>query len=141
MFKKILVAIDGSDMSNKAVEIALNMALEQKSKITFIHVGKLLAIPDGMILDSIDELYESIRKNGQELLKRGKWLADSNVIDVETIYAEGDPASEIIKVAKEGMYQLIVLGSRGLGSFKELMLGSVSHRVSQIAPCPVLIVK
>ncbi|MDP4103441.1 MAG: universal stress protein [Bacillota bacterium] len=141
MFKKILVAMDGSDMSKKAFETALLMAEEHESMLSLINVGKSLAIPQGMVIDSIDEVYDSMRKEGEELLNKGKWLADSKGISAEIHYVEGDPAAQIIKLAKDGHFQLIVIGSRGLGPFKEMMLGSVSHRVSQLSHCPVLIVK
>jgi nucleotide-binding universal stress UspA family protein len=141
MFKTILVAIDGSNIGNKAFETAMSLAKEHESKLSIINVGKSLAIPQGMVIDSIDDIYDSMRKEGEALLNRGKWMADSQGIPVETHYVEGDPAAQIIKLAKEGLFQLIVIGSRGLGPFKEMMLGSVSHRVSQLSPCPVLIVK
>jgi nucleotide-binding universal stress UspA family protein len=141
MFKKILVAMDGSEMSTKAFETALLLAGEHESMLSLVNVGKSLAIPQGMVIDSIDDVYDSMRKEGEELLSKGKWLAESQGITVETHYVEGDPAAQIIKLAKEGHFQLIVIGSRGLGPFKEMMLGSVSHRVSQLSHCPVLIVK
>lgn len=141
MFKKILVAIDGSDMSKKAFETALLLAKENESMLSIINVGKNLAIPQGMVIDSIDEVYDTMRKEGEELLNRGKWMAESQGIPVEANYVVGDPAAQIIKLAKEGLFQLIVIGCRGLGPFKEMMLGSVSHRVSQMSHCPVLIVK
>lgn len=141
MFNKILVAMDGSDMSHKAFETALSLAKEHQSRLSLINVGKSLAIPQGMVIDSIDEVYNSMRKEGEDLLKKGKWMAESQGVPVEIHYVEGDPAAQIIKHAKEGLFQLIVIGSRGLGPFKEMMLGSVSHRVSQLSHCPVLIVK
>lgn len=141
MFNKILVAIDGSDMSNKAFKTALLLAKEHESMLSIINVGKSLAIPQGMVIDSIDNVYDSMRKEGEELLNRGKWMAESQGVPVEIHYVEGDPAAQIIKLAKEGLFQLIVIGNRGLSPFKEMMLGSVSHRVSQLAHCPVLIVK
>lgn len=141
MFKKILVAMDGSDMSKKAFETALLLAKEHESMLSLMNVGKSLAIPQGMVIDSIDEVYDSMRKEGEELLNKGKWLAESQGVPVDVHYVEGDPAAQIIKTAKDGHFQLIVIGSRGLGPFKEMMLGSVSHRVSQLSHCPVLIVK
>jgi nucleotide-binding universal stress UspA family protein len=141
MFNKILAAIDGSEMSDKAFETALAMAKENKSQLTLINVGKMVSFPEGMALETVNEFYEAISKAGQEMLHRGKWMAESKGIKTDVHYVEGDPAAQIIKLAKDGNYQLIIIGSRGLGPFKELMLGSVSHRVSHLAPCPVLIVK
>ena len=55
--------------------------------------------------------------------------------------AEGRPADKIVEAAKEGSFNLIVIGSRGLGGIKEFFLGRASDRVVDEAPCPVLIVK
>ena len=55
--------------------------------------------------------------------------------------AQGDPAIEICRVAKEGRFDLVVIGSHGSGFFKQVLLGSVSHHVLHHAPCPVLVVR
>jgi nucleotide-binding universal stress UspA family protein len=68
-------------------------------------------------------------KNFQKTLKVSKELV------------EGRPAEKIVETAKKGMFDLIVVGSRGLSGFKEIFLGSVSNRVADKAHCPVLIVK
>lgn len=141
MFEKILVAIDGSETGNKALKTAIMMAKQLKSKLTLINVGKIIFFPDGMSVDSIDQVYKVMEEVGEELLNKGKLMAEAEGIEAEVHYLEGDPASQIIHMEEEGNYKLIVIGSRGLGAFKEMMLGSVSHRVSQLSHCPVLIVK
>ena len=60
---------------------------------------------------------------------------------VETLLGEGHTVEEILKTAKEGEFDLIVMGARGLSTIKEIFLGSVSHGVTRHAPCPVLVVK
>lgn len=141
MFTNILVAIDGSDMSRKAFATALSMVKELGSKLSIIYVGRIIPVPDGMAIEAMEELYDAIAKAGADILNKEKDLAESQGVSADIFYSEGDPASQIITKAKEGNFDLVVIGSRGLGAFKELMLGSVSHRVSQMSPVPVLIVK
>ncbi|GEN35003.1 MULTISPECIES: universal stress protein [Aneurinibacillus] len=148
MFKKILVAIDGSEMSDKALEAALSIAKEQGAKVSLLHVGKEVVVPPYMVGEMVYisreydiDFDEAMKKEGEELLGQAKAKAEKQGIETETIYVKGDPARQIVEQAEENGYQLIVIGSRGLSGFKELMLGSVSHKVSQLANCPVLIVK
>ncbi|WP_348651721.1 universal stress protein [Paenibacillus silviterrae] len=61
-------------------------------------------------------------------------------INPGTVHLKVDPEHEILKYARDTEQQLIIIGSRGLSGIKEMMLGSVSHKVSQLSNCPVLIV-
>ncbi|MBS4211123.1 MULTISPECIES: universal stress protein [Neobacillus] len=141
MFNRILVAIDGSKMSEKALQTALKFAKERFSKIGVIHVEKNLQIVDGMPIKTIDNIYTDQETKGRDLLQQAITLAEEEGIEIETHYVMGEPAIQIAKKADELNYQLIVIGSRGLGNIKGLMLGSVSQKVSQLAHCPVLIIK
>ncbi|CEH28508.1 hypothetical protein AM501_21865 [Aneurinibacillus migulanus] len=148
MFDKILVAIDGSEMSDKALEATVSIAKEQDAQVSLLYVGKEVAIPPYMVgeMAYISREYdidfnEAMKKEGEELLGRAKAKAEAAGVKTEALYVKGDPARQIVEKAQEGAYQLIVIGSRGLSGLKEMMLGSVSHKVSQLASCPVLIVK
>lgn len=148
MFNKILVAVDGSEMSNKALMAAASIAKERNAQISLFHVGKEAVIPPYMVgeMAYISKEYnidfnEAMKKEGEEVLKQAKAKVEAEGIAVDAFYVVGDPARQIVDQAVEGGYQLIVIGSRGLSGFKEMMLGSVSHKVSQLAECPVLIVK
>ncbi|MED4312781.1 universal stress protein [Heyndrickxia coagulans] len=141
MFNRILVAIDGSKMSDKALKAALNFAKERFTKIGVIHVEKNPVIPEGMPNASIDTLYSEQQRDGDDLLDQAAALAEEEEIEIEKFYETGDPAAQIVRKAEEGNYQLIIMGSRGLGNLKGLMLGSVSQKVTQLAKCPVLIIK
>ncbi len=66
--------------------------------------------------------------------------AANESVEINTIIKEGDPADQILRYAKDHAIDVIVIGSRGLDGVKGLMLGSVSHKVSQLSDCPVLIV-
>ena len=141
MFNRILVAVDGSKMSQKALKSALQFAKERYSKIGVIHVEKNIPIPETMTNESIDLLYSELSKEGSEVLNYAASLAEEEGIDIQLEFVIGDPAIQIVKKAEEGNYQLIIIGSRGLGNLKGLMLGSVSQKVSQLSQCPVMIIK
>ncbi|ULT58894.1 universal stress protein [Neobacillus drentensis] len=141
MFNRILVAIDGSKMSEKALRAALDIAKERYSKICVIHVEKNLKISEGMPNATIDLLYKEQNNESEDLLKHAVSLAEREGIEIEVQSVMGEPAIQIVKKAEEGNYQMIVMGSRGLGNLKGLMLGSVSQKVSQLSHCPVLIIK
>ncbi|KQL50849.1 hypothetical protein AN964_24880 [Heyndrickxia shackletonii] len=141
MFRKILVAVDGSEMSEKALEAGLHLAKEQKADVTLVHVERNITIPVGLEGTTVDNIYESIQKEGENLLNNMKVKAEAEGIQAQTVYLQGDPAVQIVQLAEKENHQLIVIGSRGLGNIKEMMLGSVSHKISQLSHCPVLIVK
>jgi len=73
-------------------------------------------------------------------LENAKSALISEGISTDIIHLKGDPAHEILNFAKNNEQQLIIIGSRGLSGMKEMMLGSVCHKVSQLSSCPVLIV-
>ncbi|WP_066066849.1 universal stress protein [Neobacillus soli] len=141
MFNRILVAIDGSKMSEKALKSAFNFAKERYSKIGVIHVEKNLGVTEGMPSATIDKIFSEQSIESEDLLNQASSFAEKEGIEIEVQFVMGEPAIQIVKKADEGNYQLIIMGSRGLGSIRGLMLGSVSQKVSQLSHCPVLIIK
>lgn len=148
MFKKILVAIDGSEISKKVIETASVVGKENGAEVILLHVGEeinlyLYPYARGQLLSAQynQEYNETVRKQAEELLQIAKEKIQANGINASDVYACGNPAQTIIEYTKENSIDLIIIGNRGLGPFKEMMLGSVSHKVSQLASCPVLIVK
>lgn len=81
----------------------------------------------------IDEIRDEVKKEGIKILEKAKENAAENGVQAEIIYANGEPAHEILNHAKEKGVSLIVVGSRGISGLKEMMLGSVSHKVSQLS--------
>jgi len=141
MTKKILVPIDGSDQARKAIDFAANLAKQNDATIHLLHVYKLPIIPEGMgeyvISDRIElqALGDQIISVAQdEVRKKGGQHIEATVM-------EGDPAERIIAYAKDHDVDMIVMGSRGLGSFKGLLLGSVSNKVSHRADRTCVIVR
>jgi len=141
MFNKILVAIDSSTMSKKVLQTALQFANDQKAEITLMHVGKEFVLPQGVVVSDITAIKQEMRQMGIDLLDQAKADLANQGLEVETYYTEGSAPRLIVGYATKEQFDIIVIGSRGLGNIKEMMLGSVSHKVSKLSTCPVLIVK
>jgi len=139
VFEKILVPVDGSQGSLNALDKAIKIAKKFDGKITLINVYWISAfrLTPSQLVDYVVE----VRKVGEEILAEGKKVVRSEEVPVESIIKEGHIVEEILKTAKEGNYDLIVMGARGISKIKEILLGSVSYGVTAHAPCPVLIVK
>ena len=127
---KILVAIDGSESAEKALEYAVQLAKKHKAKVTLLNVGesKLFGFKPKVV-----------REVGEHVLSDAAAKVKGLKLNKQLEF--GNPAETIIEVAEKGNYDLIVVGSRGLSSVKRFFLGSVSDDVSHHAKCSVLIVR
>lgn len=137
--KKVLVAIDGSEHSNKVLDAAIGYAELLKATIVFVYCHKkfpaLLGQPyrDKEIASIISETEKLVTP----FLQR---LKDKNLRIEERLMEE--PAGEVIsEVARIEHCDLIIMGSRGLTNLASLIVGSVTNRVLQTAPCSVLVVR
>jgi len=139
LFEKILVPLDGSEHSIKALETAVQIANKFNGKITLIHVYSIggLAISPTPVRGFI----EAIRKVGASILADGEKRVKAEGVQVEILLMEGHMVEQIVMTCREGKFDLIVMGARGLSKVKEMLLGSVSDGVIRYACCPVLIVK
>lgn len=146
MFKKILVAVDGSKSSFKAMDKAIELQKLTDAEIYLICVYKhhslfeaslSIARPDNM--DIPDKVLSDYAK---EIVNHAKEkAAEKGAVKVRGFVKAGRPSSVIVKFAKDKEADLIVVGSRGTHSDKDgMILGSVSHRVASKAKCPVLVV-
>lgn len=137
MFRKILVAVDGSVYSRRAIETAVDMAQHYQSEIcllhAFPHVSDFLGTP------FYESSVESRTLHGMALLESARTQIGDRA-PVTTQLLEGSPADAVLRVAEVEGYDLIVIGSRGHSQVMGLLLGSVSTSVAQRAACPVLIV-
>lgn len=140
MLKHIVIPIDGSDHALGALAEAKDLALSltQMPVLTVLHINPSISInepPVGVDLD------ERVAAEGSHLLEPVEKLLAGFPGGYEIVVKHGDPGKLICKVAAERQADLIVMGTRGLGLVKELLIGSVSHYVIQHAGCPVLTVK
>lgn len=143
-FSKILVAVDGSSQSSKAVDNAISLAKSQNAHLLGISVYTVSyfgphAITDKMFMDSLNRQI----KVHKEYLSQAKTKAERKKVKLETHLIEGESNTglEIIDFAKKHKIDLIVMGSRGLTKFKKLLIGSVASTVVSHAPCPVMIIR
>jgi nucleotide-binding universal stress UspA family protein len=139
LFSKILVAVDGSEPAKRAFERSVYLAQRCNSKLDIIHV--VLDSAYGGDSAATFQLIEELKAGGKKLLDECKNEAMINGIQVETLLKVGDHAQVLIETADKGDYELIMMGSRGLSPFKELLLGSVSFKVMHHARCPVMVVR
>jgi nucleotide-binding universal stress UspA family protein len=148
MIRKILVAIDGSDHARKAIEFASDMALKYNSSIYLIHVVHEPKVPEAFIKYMRDEhieeppAYVYLKTVGEKITGGAeKDVKARGIREVHTVVDQGDPAERIIEYGKKGDFDLIVIGSRGLGALRDLVLGSVSHKVCHLAKCTCVTVR
>ncbi len=138
--KKILIPVDGSENSKKALEMGITLAKTANAHLTVLEVieefgplpGYYEAAPPGT--DRVKWISEQRFEKVHPMLEETKIKWDRQVV-------EGYAADKIIEIAAEGKYDMIVIGSRGLSPLGRFLLGSVSDRVVHHAPCSVTIVK
>ena len=155
MFQNLLVPLDGSEHSLRALETAIQIAKKFDAKMTLIHVYSVTVTPvimpepttltpsgvPVMTPAEVTKIVETAREAGQKILADGKRKVESEHIAVETVLKEGNTVQEIAKSAKEARSDLIVMGVKGISKLRELLVGSVSEGVIRQASCPVLVVK
>ena len=150
MFKKVLVSVDGSEHSKRAVAVGAGLAQQQGAKLTLLHVithAGGSAVPRELkAFERIEHMRitetDLIESAGQDLLANAASAAAAQgITDCDTQLEHGDPASRITAVAKDKDVDLIVMGRRGLGDLGGILLGSVSHKVAQAVDCSCLTVK
>ncbi len=140
MFDRILVPIDSSEDSIKALKTAVEFAKKCGSgKITLIHVYSTKTIRLGVATIVLPA--EEIRKGSASILANGEKIVKAEGLDVEKLSVEGHVTGEIVKTARKGKFDLIVVGHRGLSKISYLLLGHVSEGVIRHAPCPVVVVR
>ena len=158
MYKKILVAIDMSEMNKKVFTQALALAQMSEATLSLLHIlsteeeNSPLPIPpdltamypvigNDLTLESWREQWENFEKKGLELLKSRAEEASEAGVSTEFNQIPGNPGRMICKFARDSEVDLIVVGHRGLTGLSEIILGSVSNYVVHHAPCSVMIVQ
>lgn len=135
---KILVPVDGSEYSLKAVENACNLAKSQPPS-SLVLVAVAIEIPE---LSEGRFIYDKMKAQAEAALAQAKEVAQKSGVVAEELLAIGaSPAEEIVKVAKDEKADLIVIGSRGLAGKTSSFLGSTASKVVTYSPCSVLVVK
>ncbi len=156
LFKKILVALDGSESSQKAAQAALELAEKLKADLILLHAisppttyyHSTIASPTGISLPApsqheIDAYYAYAKKVATSIVGEVEFKGKKLGIHVKAEIPEAvsSVVETILNHAAKENVDLIVVGTRGLGGFKKLLLGSVSNGVVSHAHCPVLVVR
>ena len=139
MFKKILLATDGSSHSMRALEYARDLALRDGSLVTVVHA--FAAVPGYLGEPVKSDIAARHVREGREIVEQAVAALEDAGIDAKGEVLQGPPAEAILRVAEARHADLIVMGSRGQGALTSLLLGSVSHRVLAHSQIPVMVVK
>jgi nucleotide-binding universal stress UspA family protein len=153
LFKKILVAFDGSEQSKRAIDYASDMANSCKGKLIVLTVVPRVTLPVfpdegfGSVPVSTsqdwaeyqDKMNASYKKSQDDAMKDIKEHYPK--LSAEAILLEGRPSSTIVEQAEKNQADLIVMGSRGIGGISGWILGSTSRRVVESCTKPVLVIK
>lgn len=170
-FARILLATDGSDNANRALDTAIDLATTYNASLTVLHAIILGAVPQGLLrwaevehlMPAAEEspggpsVYGPIAtltggRKRQAPYRVRQAVADAivghareralarDVRDVQVRIADGDPTEVIAELLADGSHDLLVMGSRGHGTLRGLLTGSVSHKAIGLHACPVLVV-
>lgn len=140
MFTKILLAFDGSEGANRALEAAIELAQLHQGKIWALAVEENLphiTATAGEFQDAKEQANEKFRK----VLEAARARAEKAGVELKTLLRGGHPAQTIVGVAKDGEFDVILVGHSGLSGVWAAFLGTTAEKVSRHAPCSVLIVR
>jgi len=145
MYKHILAPIDGGDASQRGLQEAIALALDQRAKLRLLFVidAAMTGIEPSAFL-AYDELLGALRNTGQAVLGKGEQQALDRGVQVDTVLRETTDrrvASAIVDEAKQADCDLIVMGTHGRRGFSHLVLGSDAELVIKTSPVPVLLVR
>ncbi|MBT2659346.1 universal stress protein [Bacillus sp. ISL-18] len=139
MYKKIALATDGSEHSERAAENAINIAkCSPNSKIEVLYVVD----PDRVKSDVLSNWNSAdIGDSRKGRMREVERMAEESGVSYEIKILHGEPGPVIVDYVNKNKFEIVIIGSRGLNVLQEFVLGSVSHKVAKRANCPVLIVK
>jgi len=140
MFKKILLAYDGSEGAKKGLEAGINLVKVHQAELWALAVQEKLP----RFAATMDEVMEEKAfgyQHCEQLLEEARTRAQKAGIELQTDIRIGHPAKTIVEVAKEGKFDLVLVGHTGLSEVWARFLGTTAGKVSRHTPCSVLIVR
>jgi nucleotide-binding universal stress UspA family protein len=139
LFKKILIATDGSEKNRSALDEGLRIARACGSVVYAVYVIDMSAFSSTSGEIPMGDTYRMLEEEGRQAMSRVQALAGD--VSMEMSVLEGRPATEIVELAKTKDVDLLVIGTHGKKGLERLLLGSVAESVIRSAPCKVLVVK
>lgn len=145
MFEHILVAVDGSEGSKRALETAARLAAHSDAELLILTVYRHHSMTEASMSmvrpNDPENLDDVLRGYAREVAEKAKAeAAERGAGRVRAFVKNGQPARTIVKFGEDHGADLIVVGSRGMGDIEGFLLGSVSHKVTSLARCPVMVV-
>ncbi|ANF95388.1 universal stress protein [Paenibacillus bovis] len=139
-YERILVAVDGSEHAQRALEHAVQLvkSLKADSRLTVLHVNPVMMVAEPPLGVDVDERLD---EEGHAVTEPYRTYLNTTGVQYEVRYHTGDPATVICDAANDEKMDLVIMGTSGKSAVSELFLGSVSHKVIQHAECPVMTVK
>jgi nucleotide-binding universal stress UspA family protein len=146
MYQHILVPIDGSPTSQRALEEALGLAgqIGQSAQLELLYVIEIILFPDSEIYFNYAELQKTMRASGEKILAQAEKMVRQAGVALKTRLLEADGervASVIVEEARRWPADLLVIGTHGRSGFSRILFGSVAEGVVRTAPVPVLLIR
>lgn len=142
LYRKILLATDGSESARKATDDAVEFSRLSGAKIYAVSVidrSIYSSVPED--LEWEEAMYDRFRELSEEAVSYAEKTAKNAGLEVESVLLEGHPAEEIVNFAEKNGMDLIIIGSLGKSKVERFLIGSVSEKVVRNAKVPVLIVR
>jgi nucleotide-binding universal stress UspA family protein len=139
MFNLIIVALDGSEHSLKALDCARELAEKHGSKLILLHAFQQTSDLRGS--EGFNQMVGKRKGRGEQIINTAVQRLGQVSVAVEEDLLEGPAAEAIISVVETRGADLVVMGTRGMGSLKGMVFGSISTKVTHHAPCSVLVVR
>lgn len=145
MYSRILVPVDGSDAANRGLMEAIAMAKSEGATLRLVHVVNDLVFDTGYAPTMLyDQLIDSLRGAGKEILRKAESMAREQDVEPHTVLLEsiGARVAElIVEQARQWPADLIVMGTHGRRGLRRLVMGSDAEVVLSLSPVPVLMVR
>lgn len=149
IFRKIMIATDGSECSKHAVDKGIEFARLSGGTVYAVYVVSTAYISamDGSYFSSIDmfpywdAMHEALKKQGQQAVDYVKGLGEMKGVNVESVLLEGNPSEELIRYAEKENMDIVIMGTLGRTGLDRLLLGSVAGNVVRHSKVPVMVVK
>ena len=138
MLKNIVLAFDGSEYSHRALQYAKTLAERFEATLWLVHI--FTHTSDLFGYEDYEKFYSKRKAGGQTILDQALQELSNTRLDVREELQEGPEAESILNIAKNCQADLIVMGTRGHGTLKGLLVGSVSRKVIHHSSCPVMVV-
>lgn len=139
MFKRILAAFDGSKHSAAALRYAIGMAASFGADVHVVHAYPQTS--DMLGYSDFERLVSRRKAAGEEVLEAARDLIGDSPVKVTEDLLEGPEAEAILSVVRIQKIDLIVMGTRGLGTIEGMVFGSVSRKIAHQARCPIMLVR